>query len=88
MKHDAKAIALRHIQQAEKRIGALTKRIDALQARKGITEQLERERVIYTELIEISRCHMHGEQTKDRSAQDKRKTRKDDHRHLRYNGRT
>jgi hypothetical protein len=88
VKHDAKAIALRHIREAEKRIEALTQRIHTLQARKGVTERLERERMAYTELIEVSRRHLHGEHTKHDSAEDKRKMKKDNRRRLGNKGRT
>jgi hypothetical protein len=61
VKHDAKTTALRHIREADKRIDALTKRINARKARTGMTAQLERERAVYMALIELSRVHLHRE---------------------------
>ena len=86
VKRDAKAIALRHIHEAEKRIDALTKRINALKARRGMTAQLERERAVYTELIELSRVHLHREDGKQPTVDSGRKV-KNNLRLLRFKGR-
>lgn len=86
MKHDAKTTALRHIHEAEKRIDALTKRINAQKARRGMTAQLERERAVYTALIELSRGHLHREDGRQPTVDSGHKE-KNNLRLLRYKGR-